>query len=112
MKKILIPIDESKEKPPEKNKQISISVRRVSDLKEVEYDFHYKEWFEKSSSHYQVIVKYWYKEVNIDELYLPGEVEQKIFAHFKDNHDVLLMDDDFNCLQNIIINYIKQKLEG
>ena len=109
MKKILIPIDASKELP-EKDGTYFIDLntdkpgmigKNVSWFR-TKYDN--EAWKEN--------VKYWLKEVTIDELYLPGEVEQKIFAHFKDNHDVLLMDDDFNCLQNIIINYIKQKLEG
>jgi len=108
MKTILIPIDASKEKPSEKNKQISISVRRVPDFKEVEYDFHYKEWFEKSSSHYQVIVKYWYKEVTIDEL-LPNEkIPNDELETISDRIAEFAYAEGYNDA----IDYIKQKLES
>jgi len=104
---ILIPIKASEEKPPKKNKQISIPVRRVPDFREVEYDFHYKEWFETSSGHYQVIVKYWYKPV------LEDEYKKEIIIDLLNNH--LDTWEYANCgnveeVAQEYINYIKSKL--
>ena len=104
MKKILIPIKVNEELPEGDIAEVLVD---FNDERKIQSIYH----FDEDNGWWMRNVDIWYKEVTIDELYLPGEVEQKIFAHFKDNHDVLLMDDDFNCLQNIIINYIKQKLE-
>ena len=49
------------------------------------------------------------EEYLISKLIRNQELEQNIFNYFANEHDIMLMEDDFNSLQWIIQEHLKQK---